>query len=148
MIKPVLMSMVSDYTPDSSSGKVLGCSSLVDGGGHRVGGHGDQAKPAEPFLGSTCVLPTYIPTYLPTNPLARTLDVPDEPKIHFQATLFCSSLLEVGMFTKIDQGNVMWFSIVYFSWWAGCGKILLGTCETKAWSIGRKIGGREEVGEG
>ena len=26
-------------------------------------------------------------------------------------------------------------------------KSLLGTCETKAWSIERKIGGREEVGE-
>ena len=29
MIKPVLMSMVSDYTPDSSSGKVLACSCAV-----------------------------------------------------------------------------------------------------------------------
>ena len=114
MIKPVLVSIVSDYTLDSSSGKVLACSSVWLVGEGMEGMGGKPCRP-QPFLGSTyqsiylftyqptyllTYQPTYLLTYLPTNLLAHTFLLCgmrewDKLKNHFQAAFLFTG---VGMF--------------------------------------------------
>ena len=125
VIKLTSMSMVSDYAPDSLSGKVLACSSSVWLMGEGMEGMGTKpsrqrhSKVVPAFYLLPCMHRKYI------------------SKSHCFALFYWMPRFTGGV------SNGLQLDISHGGVW----KSLLGMCETKAWSIGRKIGGREEVGE-